>query len=175
MYVDLNESYPETFFQGDIIKDFPFFIYDSAKALEKVSETNFSLQDETDTIASPSLFVVETRRTKVLLLSQTCDIQRRKHIMACPIYEVDSLLEDGTLNTKRVEALRKRQINYWFYLPEQGDEKESLADLQTIFYVPKRMLDQHLSSRIISLDDWARHHLCWTLATYFGRPIESKE
>lgn len=174
MYVDLNESHPRTFFQGDIIKDFPFFIYDSATAIEKVSETTFSLRDNNDPAPS-SLYAVETRISKILLLSQTCDIQRRKHVMACPIYEIESLLEDGTLNTKRAEALRKRQINYWFYLPEQGDEKESLADLQTIFYIPKRILDQYADSRIVSLDDWGRHHLCWALANYFGRPIENKE
>jgi len=173
MYLDLNEIKPELLFQGDIIDNFPFFIFDNLRAIKKTGDNTFEeevVQNQTQS----SLFVLEAKYVKVIVLSQTCDIQNRNNVIICPIYELENLLTDGTLTEKRAESLRANKFNYWFHLPECDVLKESLADLQTIQYVPKKMLEEYKGDRIISLDDLGRHKIGWFLANYFGRPIENK-
>lgn len=173
MYVDLNEIHPDTLFQGDIINDFPFFIFDNLQLIRKSEDGTF-IESGDQTQTENSLFALEAKHIKVLILSQTCDIQNRNNIIICPIYDIESLLEDGTLTEKRAESLRANKFNYWFHLPKCDALKESLADLQTIQYVPKNMLEKYKTNRLVSLDDLGRHRIGWFLANYFGRPIENK-
>lgn len=160
MYVPTEAINRDIFYQGDLIRDFPFLIYDKDLldvSLEKDSEVNIEIK------IKPNL---------AMMLSQTCDIQRRANILACPVYRMC----DFSFKKDEAESIRKRRVGYWFYLPKlNGVIEESIADFQTIYHTPRSLLEKHKENKIITLTDWGRHHLGWSLAYYFGRPIESKE
>jgi len=135
-----------TFFQGDIVKNFPFLVVDQ-------EGNQLSVKKD------------------IMLLSQTCDIQQRSQIIIAPI---DPLEWVESNETKR-QTIRARRTNYWFYLPQMDTViQDSVVDLQMISYIPKQLVSPHLSSKVLSLSDWGRHHLAWALSTYFGRPILNK-
>ena len=159
MYVLGKELDYEIIYQGDLIKDFPFLIFDN-KTLTKGFENNVETKLE-----------IKAKLGLIMVLSQTCDIQQRENIIVCPVYK----MQDFDFNKEETESIKKRKTGYWFYLPRQAiGIDESIADFQTIYYVPKDLLNQYKSNKILTLTDWGRHHLDWALSNYFGRPIESK-
>jgi hypothetical protein len=99
-----------------------------------------------------------------LVLSQTCDIAQERTIVVAAVYP----LENMTKRERRASAV-KRQTGHVFYLPPSGDFPASYADLSIIGTVLRGNLD--LSSRVVSLSDWGRHHLAYQLHTFFGRPL----
>jgi hypothetical protein len=171
MYVDRESVDPNTLYQGDIISEFPFFIFENSKSIRK-SGTNSFETDETTNEEGRSLFAIEAKKQLVLILSQTCDIQRRSNIIICPIYDLNEFIRDNTINADRARDIRSRKIQYWFYLPRNSTINESIADFQTMIYVPRSVISEYINKRILTLSSLGRHHLSWSLATYFGRPIE---
>jgi len=159
-----------TFYQGDIIDDFPFYLFENAQLIKK-NEVGFFEPDNLSEMGN-SLLAIETKKQKVMILSQTCDAQRRTNLIICPVYKLDQFLVDNTINTARARSIRERKVYYWFYLPESDLLSESLADFQTMIFVSRNKVEKYLSSKIVSLSDLGRHHLSWSLATYFGRPEE---
>jgi hypothetical protein len=157
MYVQPNEIDRTIIYQGDLIKEFPFpVIYESS--LPVVGNK----QDKTE---------VALRLNMVMVLSQTCDAQRRENIIICPVFPVQEI----STKQSEIESVRKRKIQYWFYLPQFGSIiREAIADFQTIHYIPRKTLEGYKSNKILSLSDWGRHHLGWALSSYFGRPIVEK-
>jgi hypothetical protein len=160
-----------TLFQGDIIAGFPFLTFDKAQSVKK-NEAGVFEPDESARDEDRALLAVETKKQRVMILSQSCDVQRRKNVIVCPVYELTTFLSDNTINADRARAIRERRLYYWFYLPAFGVLPESIADLQTMMYVPRADIEVKLPSREISLSDLGRHHLAWSLATFFGRPAE---
>ena len=160
MYLSRDEFDQGVFYQGDIINDFPFVIFDKGTI-----EQSLGLR-ETDPKIS-----VRIKMSMVMILSQTCDIQRRSNIIICPVHK----MSDFSLNKDNTEQIKKRRIGYWFYLPGiTGLIEDSIADFQTIYYVNREFLEKYKQNKIITLSDWGRHHLGWSLSTYFGRPIENR-
>jgi hypothetical protein len=158
MYVPATELDTETVFQGDLLEGFPFLIIDTipSSAFQSGSEAKIELRAKLNT---------------VMVLSQTCDIQRRKNVLVCPV----SRVVDNEFNNDDLAKLKKRKQYYWFYLPELPDViSESFADFQTIYYVPRSLVEEAKARKIVSLSDWGRHHLGWALSAYLGRPIENR-
>ena len=172
MYVDPSPATSSTLYQGDVIKDFPFYLFDSGLPIKKNDSGYFEI-DRSDQERDRSLLAIETKRQLVMILSQTCDIQRRTNIIICPVYNLEEFVADNTINADRARSLKKREIHYWFYLPSYNELPEALADLQTMMYIPKAIIEKYLSKRIATLNDLGRHHLAWSLATYFGRPASN--
>ncbi len=170
MYADPDFVDKTTLFQGDIIDDFPFYNFENSYPIKKDAGGRFELDGDDN--SDRSVLAVETKKQKVIILSQTCDIQRRSNVIVCPVYELKEVVDGGAINLKRVEALKSRRIYYWFYLPEFQVLQESFADLQTMVYVPRDIIEKYVTKRAVSLSDLGRHHLAWSLATYFGRPAE---
>jgi hypothetical protein len=172
MYADPDSVDPNTLFQGDIITDFPFFLLEKGLSMKKTS-TGYSKSDNVEVDGSGnSLFAVESKKQTVMILSQTCDLQRRSNAIICPVYDLQTFVSDQTLNTGRLQSIRDRKIYYWFYLPQFQSLSESIADLQTMIYVPRTEIQKYLPKRTTTLSDLGRHHLGWSLANYFGRPAE---
>lgn len=169
MYADPASVANTTFYQGDIVTDFPFYLFDGGQPITKNEAGHFEI-DNSVRDDNRSLFAVEAKKQTVMLLSQTCDIQRRSNVIVCPVYNLQEFLTDNIINADRAKSLRDRQIYYWFYLPAYNQLPEALADLQTMMYVPKATIETYLPKRIVTLNDLGRHHLAWSLATYFGRP-----
>lgn len=170
MYVDCAEIDPEILFQGDVIDNISFFLLNKTSPLIE-EEDVFRRSEATD--SSPSLHAVVAKRQRVILLSQSCDLQRRENIVVCPVYPLVEFVADNTLNSAKVDAIRQRDNNYLFYLPEFSGLPESIADLQTMQYISRSVVESHKTDRIASMSDLGRHHLGWALATYFGRPAIS--
>lgn len=170
MYVASIPTDSSTLYQGDIIRDFPFYIFDKEQSVVKTENgyTHADTQNEEDR----SLFVVEARRQRIMLLSQSCDIQRRSNIVICPVYAMEKIVSEQAIKTETLKSIRARRIKYWFYLPAFNDFPESIADFQTMTYVPRETVSAYLNKRDVILNDLGRHHLAWSLATYFGRPAE---
>lgn len=157
-------------YQGDVITDFPFPVLEGSKKIKKDQTTGQFELDESSSQETESLFAIEKKLQTVMILSQTCDLQRRKNVIICPVYSLKDFIEDNVLNKSTVESIRKRSVNYWFYLPEYKNLEESIVDLQTMVYVSRTTLGPYLSKRIIILSDLGRHHLSWSVVNYFGRP-----
>lgn len=138
----------EPFYQGDILKDSPFFI-----------------------ISSNSKKLPAMEKTEVMLLSQTCDIARteRDFIIVGRVLKVVDLAK--IVKHDQISGLRSRKLKYLFYLPKDQGFSEAYVDFNQITYFPKKgMLKKR--NRIKSLSDLGRHWLAYQLADYFGRPFD---
>ncbi|MBX9906390.1 hypothetical protein K2X96_00660 [Patescibacteria group bacterium] len=165
MYAEQGLLDPTTLYQGDLIEDFPFHDLDSHSSVVR-NESGTLVEQATED--QNYLALIETKKRTVMILSQTCDIQRRTHVIVCPIFDLQEY--SRTISRDKVEALKKRTINYLFYLPAHGNFQESFADLQQIHYVPLETMNSYKDKRVLSLSDLGRHHLSWSLASLFGRP-----
>jgi len=184
MYVYPVDNSNPVFYQGDIIDNFPFFVVDSENfnILEAETEqpTNKkykirkskSLPSEETT---DNLIAIDARRQRVMILSQTCDVQQRETIIFAPVFEIAKAISESRMTDSQASSLRNRKFDYWFYLPKQdGVIEESYIDFQIIHYVPKALIISNLQNRVLALSDWGRHHLGWAISDFFGRPIKSK-
>jgi len=172
MYANPETIDQETLYQGDIIADFPFFIFQDSHSVKK-NQNGFFEQADNAEDGEENLFVVAAKKQSIMILSQTCDIQRRENIIICPVFKLADLISSKAINSEQAKSLRARKIYYNFYLPEFGDFPETIADLQTMIYVSREKLSTQIKKRIISLDHLGRHHLAWALTNYFGRPAET--
>jgi hypothetical protein len=172
MYATLGEIDINTLYQGDVIDNYPLLILGEFRVARKIDTGVYHLEEETSQEASSA--VVGRKTQRVILLSQTCDIQRRNNIIVCPVYSIESLISDGTLTQKNVDSIKGKKTNYWFYLPAYNNFPESLVDFQTISYVSRLDLEQYKNSRILSLSALGRHNLGWALSVYFSRPVDTE-
>lgn len=181
MYVFPVDNSNAVFYQGDIIDNFPFFVVDSenfnvleteptSKKYKIKKLKSLPLEETTD-----HLIAIDARRQRVMILSQSCDIQQRGTIIFAPVFEISKAISEGRMTDNQASSLRNRKVDYWFYLPRQeGVIEESYIDFQIIHYVPKTLIIKNLQNRVLALSDWGRHHLGWALSDFFGRPIKSK-
>ncbi len=169
MYEEVSNLNQTILLQGDIVVDFPFPFFEESLEFLK-TDTEGKLASTTDipfSTSSDEVIKAYAKQIKVMMISQTCDIQRRERISICPVLPI------SVVPSKHLDNLRKRKINYWFYLPSlDGRIEESIADLQGIISLPRKLILGYLHNKRITLSHWGRHHLCWALQGYFGRPIE---
>ena len=181
-YADINA---DIFFQGDIIDEFPFLvILEEFNLINHDKEDFYKIEKSSKLEGSEgSNLVVATplKMHKVIVLSQTCDIQNNNYVAIAPVYSLKEVKEDGRLEGSDMGLIRahRGKMKDWFYLPgsEERSIEESFVDLQTIQYFPKKLLygeSGFLFRRSAALSDWGRHLLCWALSDFFGRPIEDK-
>lgn len=183
MYEHPVDNSNPVFFQGDVIDDFPFIFFETRHVnmlrnsdgagepkkfeIEKVNA--FPVPNTAD-----HLIAVEARRQKVVILSQTCDIQERNTIIVGPVFDITTAILDGRMSEGQATSLRNRKPGYWFYLPKLDHViEESYIDFQVIQYFPKSLIVANLANRSLAMDHWGRHHLGWALSAFFGRPIKA--
>lgn len=169
------------FYQGDIVDDFPLFIFTQQFNLLSRTDTANSFKinkvSSIPTNKKEFLGVFPIRLSRVIILSQTCDIQNNNTVIVAPVYSLTEVTEDGRLSEGNVNLISKRRgaMKDWFYLPKlENIIEESFVDFQIIHYLPSKVLDDYLEKRVVALSDWGRHLLSWALADYFGRPIEDR-
>jgi len=169
------------FYQGDIIDDFPLFIFTEDFNLLDESEPkdNFKIRKVETISTNPKkiigAFPVELSR--VIILSQTCDIKNNNTVIVAPVYSLSAVIADGLLSEPNTKLVSKRRgaMKDWFYLPAiEGVIGESFVDFQKIHYSPKKIFEQYREKRVIALSDWGIHLFSWAISDYFGRPIEDK-
>lgn len=177
---------PNAVYQGDIIKGFHFIVppTNELQILEKNNEGNFT-SSPISQISNPyssgkATVAVNSFLANAIVISQTCDIQRRDYIHLCPVYQL-SLLTQELINkgytASRIDNvlkdLKSQKINYYFYLPTASLDgitiEESYVDLQLICMLPQ--VNIGLYNRFISLSDKGRHWLSFKLVNLYGRPF----
>jgi len=177
MYANTTDLNFDILYQGDILKNFPFFIFpEKFKFLTKSNDENkFILETSQKTVHGEQPIMITVKLTSAILLSQTCDIQQRENIVVAPVYTIETFKESGILSDNKVDLVKKRRYGYLFYLPKlDGVIDDSIVYLQTIHYLPKNCVLSYKNNKIATMSDWGRHHLAWALSNYFGRPIEEK-
>jgi hypothetical protein len=153
--------------------DFPFILFDKKiRYLEKL-EDSYKLKTGVINSEEFGLFVIAKRQ--IIILSQTCDIENREFTLVAPVVEVTKATESGFVKNKQIDSIKKRLINYLFYLPAYDNLNESIAILPMIQYVPKELILLHKGNRILSLSDWGIHHLTYAINRFLCRPLENKE
>lgn len=174
MYVPQEEITRETLFQGDVIDGFPVFIFKTPLTqVARTTEGGTTFEIQQGAMNDSSLLLTESKLGRVMILSQTCDIEHRENIIVAPVYEIEALKDQGVLNTDTIKNIKKRKVYYWFYLPSYGGIiNDSIADFQGMFYLPKEHVIQYVTSKIVTINDLGRHHLGWALSNFFGRPVD---
>jgi hypothetical protein len=103
-------------------------------------------------------------KTRIIILTQSCDIDRRHYLQVAPIYDAAGMTE------LKLASLRTQDIFYMFYLPADGaDFPESYADLTQIGSVHKSYFKGAVPMKKLSAT--ATTALQAHLADYFGRPF----
>jgi ABC-type glutathione transport system ATPase component len=178
MYKKPSELDLALLYQGDVIDNFPLLVIKHELSFLRQSGSDFNVMPagEIAFSGSPEEFVAaKARKSRVMLLSQTCDLQQREFVMVAPIYSMADLESKGALKDGMDGLIRKRRVNYWFYLPAlAGVMEESLVDFQHMHYISRSFAEDFKTTKLLSLSDWGNHHLGWALGAFFGRPVEKK-
>jgi len=111
------------------------------------------------------LVLARATKTMIMLVTQTCDIDRRKWLQVAPVFKANLLGED-----KR-ESLRTNEINYLFYLPAAPPllPDENYADFSRITSVHNSYFRE--ARPLKRLKSRATLELQAQLAKYHGRPF----
>ena len=156
------------FYQGDIIEDYPFLNLGQVQPLT-VSDSGIA-ESEGEVDAETAKVSVRIDGRRVMIISQTCDAQRRENLLISPIYGIN----EYSMNADTLRNLRSGKVYYWLYLPAyQSIIEESFVDLQQLMYVPRSKIEEYKTSRILSLSDLGRHHLAWSITNFIGRPFSA--
>ena len=110
------------------------------------------------------LVVAKASKGLIAVLTQTCDIEHRRHVQVAPVQTVDGL------NEKKLASLRADDIKYWMYLPPDLPAlPEGYIDIAKIVsvhssYLPQaHFIKRHSNSGVVALQA--------KLAGFFGRPF----
>lgn len=169
-----DQTDSERIYQGDILKDQIIITIPQniqiLRELENKEYKFFSLEELNDAFEQEvhEITVVNAVKTNVIILSQTCDIERREFISIAPVFPLTKIESE-----KKKGSIRNHKFNYRFYIAESDALPESYAELTLINSIKKEIL--RLDKRICSLSDYARQWLQDTLNRYFCRPFISEE
>lgn len=104
-------------------------------------------------------------KTPILVVTQTCDIERRRFIHVAPVYGIEGF------DQRKIESLTANEIQYWFYLPDHLPLRpaKQFADLSQIVPVHNSYLRR--ARRLERLTPLATTELQKKLASFHGRPF----
>ena len=177
----------DAIYQGDVIVGFHFIVPPLGEPTSLQLNGNIFTKTSISSVLNAyqtgcETLIVNSLISNGMIITQTCDIQRRKYISICPIHNFTTITEELTqegLELKRIqnfiEQIKQQKINYYFYLPtiiqDDGNKiEEGYVDLQVINSVPRENINNY--SRLITLSDKGRHWLDYKLINLFGRPFE---
>jgi hypothetical protein len=184
---DWYDSNPDltSLFQGDILQDVPVVFMPPAGSgkwillrpslpvtLEQALAGNTpkifrpfvagSAPEEWNT--PDELVLAKATRRSIIIITQTCDLERRNFVQVAPVYPARNLGES------KQASLQKNEINYLFFLPmEDLVPENSFADLSQITSVHKSYLSQGNLQKRLSNEGRAR--LQTHLSNLHGRPF----
>lgn len=170
---------PSAFYQGDIVLDVPFFSVPAKPVVARppqrqrrftprdcVNAHLASFYQLGDAFASGvEAFVLVGQRHPVLVVSQTCDIQHRSHVLVAPVRRAAEV-EQPDLR----DNIMQNGVNYYFALPDAPELGDCFADMSKILAVRLTML--RLERRVATLSAEARQVLQLHLSTFLTRPFE---
>jgi hypothetical protein len=174
-------------YQGDIIIDFHFIVAPIGEPISLQLKRSILTKVPISSVANRyktgnETLLVNSFIANGMIITQTCDVQRRKYIAISPIHNFNTIAVELTnegLEQERiknfVEQIKQQKINYYFYLPpitlEDGSKiEEAYVDLQVINSIPRENVSKY--KRLTTLSDKGRHWLDYKLMNLFGRPFE---
>ena len=170
MYVIPPES--EHLQQGDIFPEIPIISLPNDREEFQILRTDGDNQnllslEECDTafLSGSERFVVNSEMVSFMIVTQTCDLQRRGNITICPIYLLDVETNEGHKN-----SIKGYKVQTKFYLFPTRFFSESYVDLSKMNFVPSSVIN--IGDRLVSLDLPSQHFLADQIKRVFGRPIQ---
>lgn len=173
-------------FQGDIIKKVRFPSVVSSETLVIGSDgriSNSSISTASFTHTSPAVrAAVEVSEDTVILISQTCDMERDDRndvILVCPLRGITEFRKDSIEKGKpakdvdklidRLRIRRAGELEYFFYLPRGSEIEECYANYMEIVPIHKSLLS--MPNRVVSMSAYGRQWLQSSLSNFFARPF----
>lgn len=172
-------------YQGDIVSDVPvvfmppkgetpwILLSPSPPVTRKMAldgniPKNFRPLVESQSVAAwendEELVLARAVKHQVIIVTQTCDIDRRKFIQVAPIYLIDRFAAE------KADSIRERRVNYLFPVPAIAEKlKESYADLSHMTSIHKSYIRQ--SKTEARLTPRAQLFFQTHLAQLHGRPF----
>ncbi len=115
-------------------------------------------------VEQQELVLAKGIKTRIAVLTQSCDLVHRNYIQVAPVYSSDRL------GDMKQQSLRLLDIVYMFYLPPNGANlPESYVDLSQIVSIHRSYLKTATAK--IQLSATATIALQTHLADFFGRPF----
>ncbi len=188
MTIDADDWYdsdpdPTGFFQGDILERVPVvFMPPAGSGKWVLLRPSFpvtleqALAGNTPKVYRPfvagtapeewktpdELVLAKATKRTVMVITQTCDLERRNFVQVAPVYHARSLSES------KQASLEKSEVNYLFYLPisQPGLSEKSFADLSQITsvhgsYIREAKLAKRLSNESRARASGARGKITW--------------
>jgi hypothetical protein len=111
------------------------------------------------------LVLSKATKDRVMIMSQSCDIDNRNWIQVAPVYGA------AHFGQKKLASLEAGEISFMFFLPPKLPliQQKSCVDLSQITTVHKSYLRQ--GNRILHLTASARVKLQAHIAQFYGRPF----
>src|SRR5205085_768128 len=120
-----QEALPgEALTQGDILDDCPLLYWEFPAASEKEPRS-------------------VTARTRVVVLTQACDLAQVKatRVLVAIVHNARLLVERGILRSQVIrEQIRFHRVYGWYFLPAGVRMEESIADLRHLHTIPRILL-----------------------------------
>ena len=174
--------HPTIVHQGDILSDCFFTALDSDTKIVETSLSGTEIKESPDSVLFSSeskKLVTNFKKSLGIVITQTCDIQRRDFIQICPVFSLESLKTeiskswDANRVNNHLGQLKNGKLGYYFYLPEVTLDDyhldESCIDLQLVTSVRRESILNY--PRLVALSDVGRHWLSFSLMSYYGRPF----
>lgn len=173
---------PRVIRQGDILEYFYFTFFQKDK-LQKISTDGVRTQLDYSARNGETNFetVNKCLMLPAIIVTQTCDTQRRDYIQICPIFTLHSYElqiraseTDEAKVTSKLASLKGNKMNYYYFLESfhsgSINLEESYVDLQFVNSIQRSIIDQF--PRMVSFTDKAAHWFSYALMNYFGRPYQ---
>ncbi len=174
-----------THYQGDILLNYNFITPPIGKPYVFKENGTSSSVVALDSLQAPyavdnkEKLIVNSFLANAMIITQTCDLQRRDFISVCPVFPFTTIknkLAENSWGEQRINSfitdIKSQKVNYYFYLPPYSLDTiqvpESYVDLQVINAMPLANLSSY--SKIISLSDKGIHWLGFKLSFLFARP-----
>ena len=112
-------------------------------------------------------------RSRIVVLTQACDIVRRTRIVVAVVRPCQKLVEEGRLKGSTIrDQVRRGRVYGWYFLPAESLlVPESIVDLHDLHTLPREMLLNmaHDGQRVCRIVTPYREHLNQHFATTYGR------
>lgn len=137
------KSTPDTILcQGDIISSLPFILFN-----EKGEEV-----------------IIETPG---MMISNTCDAQRKSFVTFAPIFEIDNFIDDFNIGN-----LKSNEINSLFFIPDSSFDKY-IIDLTRLCSFPLSFINSAIQNRkikkLFTLNSYGYYYFLMKLSVLFMR------
>lgn len=110
-------------------------------------------------------------RTDAIVISNTCDLVRKRRILLCPAVELD---EGAIGNSNYLENIQKNKIYEKLYLPGSSDQPQYIIDLNRMFSVNRKYIEnlrrKDEIKRIASLSQEGYFFFGLKITVYLLRP-----